>query len=170
MKLILSGLTTLGGLAWYLSGGMGGPDASRSIARPPEAVYSEIGMLFPAGTIERSGISRSGAHQTFSVKVVKDYNRSIDYLMSLDGAEVMKMSLRFEPAENGAATSVTGDLDVKQALVRFAASQNGTEPRHLPDFAVNIAMDKMVEEFGTAIEEGRPLSKTMLFPLMRFTS
>jgi hypothetical protein len=31
-------------------------------------------------------------------------------------------------------------------------------------------MDKMVDEFGTAIEEGRPLSKTMLFPLMRFTS
>jgi hypothetical protein len=42
--------------------------------------------------------------------------------------------------------------------------------RHLPDFAVNIAMDKMVEDMATAIEHSQPVSKDMLFPLMRSSS
>jgi hypothetical protein len=38
--------------------------------------------------------------------------------------------------------------------------------RHLPDFAVN----QMVEDMATAIEHSQPVSKDMLFPLMRSSS
>ena len=170
MKLIRSGLATMSGLYWYLSGGAGGPDASREISKPPALVYSEIAALFPSGTVERSGIGRDGAHRSLVVAVKKLPDTSIDYRMMLDGAEVLKMNLTFEELASGASTRVTGDLDVEQALVRFAAAQNGTEARHLPDFAVNIAMDAMVDEMADAVEGGRSPSKSMLFPLLRLSS
>ena len=170
MKLIVSGLATMGGLFWYLSGGAGGPDATREVSRPPALVYSEFAALFPSGTIERSGTSRDGRHRSFTVAVKEAPDSSIDYRMTLDGAEVLKMSLQFKEARSGASTEVTGDLDVEQALVRFAASQEGSEAKHLPDFAVNLAMDKMVDQMADALEEGQPLSKDMLFPLLRLSS
>ena len=169
MKLILSGLATMGGLFWYLNGGAGGPDASREISKPTALVYSEMAALFPSGTIERSGIGRDGTHRSLKVVVKKLPDSSINYSMMLDGAEVLKMSLSFEGSAGGASTRVTGDLDVEQALVRFAATQNGSEARHLPEFAVDLAMDKMVDQMADALEGGQPLTKTMLFPLMNLS-
>jgi hypothetical protein len=84
MKLIISGVAAPGGLAWYLNGGAGGPDASREVAKAPAQVYAEFASM----------------------------------------------------------------------------------SRHLPDFAVN----QMVEDMATAIEHSQPVSKDMLFPLMRSSS
>ena len=170
MKLIVSGLATMGGLFWYLNGGTGGPDASREISKPPALVYSEMAALFPSGAIENSGIGRDGTHHSLKVEVRKLPDSSIDYSMRLDGAEVLKMSLKFEGLASAASTRVTGDLDVEQALVRFAAAQNGSEARHLPDFAVKLAMDNMVDQMADALEGGQPLSKAMLFPLLNLSS
>ncbi len=80
------------------------------------------------------------------------------------------MSLRFEGVAGGASTRATGDLHVKQALVRFAAAQNGSEARHLPDFAVDLTMANMVDQMADAPEGGQPLGKSMLFPLLRLSS
>ena len=160
----------MGGLFWYLSGGAGGPDASREVSKPPALVYSEMAALFPSGTLERSGIGRDGMNHSLKVTVKKLPDSSIDYSMVLDGAEVLKMSLRFEGLASGSSTRVTGDLDVEQALVRFAAAQNGSEARHLPDFAVNLAMDDMIDQMADALEGGQPLTKNMLFPLLNLSS
>ena len=170
MKLILSGIAAMAGLVWYLGGGGGGPDASREVAKPPAFVYSEMASLFPAGTTHLNGTGRDGLQRDILVEVEKSPDRWIKYRMMLDGAEVMTMDLHFEHLGAVMTTRVTGNLDVEQSLVRFAASQDGSEARHLPDFAVNIAMDQMVSEMADAIEQGRPLSKNMLFPLMRLSS
>jgi hypothetical protein len=168
MKMILSGVAMLGGLYWYLNGGAGGPDASRTIAKPPAHVYSEFSPLFPADDGENQGTGRDGRHHVIKIDVDKALDQSIDFRIGLDGAEVLTMRLAFEETEAG-GTRISGDLDVQQALVRFAASQDGGEARHLPGFAVNIAMADMIETMAKAIEEGRPVTKDMLFPLLRLS-
>jgi hypothetical protein len=166
MKAIISGLAAMGLLGWFVTGGSGGPDASREVEKPVALVYSEMARLLPTGTREIQGMGRDGRHRRIVIDVKKSHDRAIDYRIKLDDVEVLTMALAFESTEDGAGTLVKGDLDVDPRLVHFAASQNGTEAKAMPGFAVDYAMSDMVEKMAKALEEGRPLTREMLFPLV----
>lgn len=170
MKAVISGIAALGLLGWYVSGGGEGPDASREIARPPARVFSEVSALMPPVSSSSSGLGADGRQHSLALDLRKSHDRSIDYRIMLDGEEVLAMHLSFESIDQGRGTRLSGDLEVDQALVDFAAAQGGTEPKPMPAFAVDWAMDQMVDTIADALENGRPLSREMLFPLLRTRS
>lgn len=157
----------MGLLGWYVTGAGGGADVTREIARPPAVVYAELGTLFPARSTSSTGLAGDGSHRTLAVNTRKSHDRSISHQILLDGEEVLLMDLRLEPIDGGAATLITGELEVQQALVKFAAAQNGTQAKNLAGFAVDWGMSSMVGKMADAIEKGQPLTEEMLFPLMR---
>ena len=167
MKAIISGISAVGLLGWYVTGAGGGADVTREIAKPPAVVYAELGTLFPARATSVSGQAGDGSHRTLAVKTEKSLERSIKHRILLDGEEVLAMDLQLDAIEGGAATRITGELEVQQALVKFAAAQNGTQSKNLAGFAADWGMKSMVDALAEAIEEGRPLTQDMLFPLMR---
>ena len=167
MKAIISGISAVGLLGWYVTGAGGGADVTREIAKPPALVYAELGTLFPARATSVMGQASDGSHRTLAVNTDKSFERSIKHRIVLDGEQVLIMDLQLEPVDGGKSTRITGELEVKQALVKFAASQNSTQAKNLAGFAVDWGMKSMVDTIATAIEEDRPLTQDMLFPLMR---
>lgn len=163
--MIVSSLGALAALGYVVTGGGGGPDVERRVARPLAVVYAGYERLFDAGRSSAAGIGASGRHHTLDIAVTKQPERAIDYLITLDGKQVLAMTLTFSGA--GEETEVTGDLDVEQALVRFAAAQGGGRATHLPDFAADYALREMIGKIAVAIEQDRPADRDMLFPLLR---
>ena len=166
MKSVISGLAMLGFLGWTLTGRGGAADADRLVEKPPQLVYGEFARLFPLHSSSSEGAARDGSYRKIEVEVRRTLDSAIDYRFILDGQPVMTMALAFAPEEGGRATRVTGDLEVEQALLRFAAQQSGGEAKHMPGFAVDYAMDAMVDEMADAIEAGQPVTRDMLFPLL----
>ncbi len=169
MKAIISGLGALAFLGWTLTGGSGGADVTRVVEKPTQLVYTEMERLFPRSSTANEGVARDGSHHKIEVKVRRSLDESIDYKIELDGKEVLAMNLAFAPEEGGLATRVTGELEVEQELLRFAAAQGGGEAKHMPGFAVDYAMKDMVERMSVALQEGRPLRRDMLFPLLNMS-
>ena len=166
MKAIISGLGALGFLGWSLAGGSGGPDVTRLVERPPLLVYDEIARLFPATSTSSQGTASDGSYHELKIDVRRSLDQALEYRFTLDGREVLAMTLDFEAAEGGRATRITGELEMEQDLVRFAAAQSGGEAKHVPDFAVDYAMKEMVDTMADAMEADKPLTRDMLFPLL----
>lgn len=154
VKTMIFGLAAAGvGGAALTSGGLGGHDAERLVARPPAEVYSAISSMTPEGARERS--AEPGA-PAMSFEVRKEGGKAVHWVLKIEGREAGSVDLAVAPDGDGASSRLTADIDFDRAALRKLMPE-GNEFLAMPDAVFNLAVQGMLEEMAAKIEAGTPL-------------
>ena len=155
--MIVSCVCAAGAAVWAVTGT--GPDAEAIVRKPPEAVYSAVAAAFE--NIEQSAMlpaDDNGNDVAFQVTAERESGKRIELTALLGGEQAGTLEFTFSPAEEGAATKMTGEIDVEQAVLRkhFGDGPNGDIGK-IPAFAFDLAMKQALAEMADKIENGIPL-------------
>lgn len=144
---------TLGGC------GFAGHDADQIVHKDPAAVYAALDSAFSDAVSE--GNSGAAAESGQVTTIDKVPGKSLDLKVAIEGKQAVSIRFGVEPANGGAETRLTGDIDVDQAVLRESIRKHGNGenlPPAIPSFAFDLAMKKIVAEVAQKIEAGEPLS------------
>ena len=156
MRLFLIGSAVFG-VAGVAAFSGSGTDAQQLVQRPPEAVYASFSQAL--GSLETGGPAQlPDSATTMEIKVAKDYPNSIDVTVLLNQQQAGEAHFTFAGKDDGAATLVTGDVEMDRKVVRAAfAGQPGGEFAKAPDLALKLGMKQMLSEAAKKIEAGEPI-------------
>jgi len=158
VRLFLCSCAAVVGAGGYAVTGAG-PDFDRTIKRSPEAVYAAFSAVAPEA---RETLPRTADTPELVASIAKEPNREIRFEVLADGDEVVGVTLNFEPAEGGAATRVTAELDIDQRQMRtleaFGAAKGAIlPPGDVPEPVIDMAFNHLMQEMVSDVEAGRPL-------------
>lgn len=138
---------------------LGGHDAEQVVHKDPATVYSAMETAF--STIANDGNNGQAAERGQVTTVEREENKSLDLKTSIDGKQAMHIRFGFEPGKSKDETLLTGDWEFDQQVLRDAIrKESGGEARtipQIPEFALNLAMKKLLTEMATKIDAGEPL-------------
>jgi hypothetical protein len=160
MRTIITGFIC--GLAVLALGGCGlagSHDADQIVKKDPETVYAALDSAFSDAISE--GNNGAAAEHGQVTTIDRDPGKSLDLKVMIQGRQAVRMRFGVEPANGGADTRLTGDIDVDQAVLRESIREQGGDDAKLPaipSFAFDMAMKKVVAEIGQKIEAGEPLN------------
>ncbi|HKX91852.1 MAG TPA: hypothetical protein VJM15_05430 [Sphingomicrobium sp.] len=149
------------GIAAVMLGGCGlgaGHDADQIVKKDPETVYAALDSAFSDAVAD--GNHGAAAEHGQVTTIDRDPGKSLDLKVMIEGKQAVRMRFGVEPANGGADTRLTGDIDVDQAVLRESIREQGGDDAKLPaipSFAFDMAMKKVVAEIGKKIEAGEPL-------------
>jgi hypothetical protein len=156
-----AGAVLLAGTAMLLSG-CGGHSAERVVHKDPQTVYTQFDEMFAQAAEQGNNGEAAARGQVTTID--RDPGKSLDIKVTMDGKQAIDMKFGFEPASGGAETKVTGDMvvdqDVMNASLDKSAGGGARHLTHIPDFAFSLVMQKMLDAFGQAIEQGMPISSS----------
>lgn len=155
MRTLLCSCAAVGAGGWVVAGNGAAPDFDRTLPKSATSVYAAFSELAAAGEV--TSPPKPGV-PSVTIRVRKAEGREIDYEVLVDGGAAVTVSLDFEPVENGAATRVTGELDINQVriaqLARIAEGAGGdgsvpiavaSMPASLYDYAFGQWMESMTD-------------------------
>ena len=156
MRLLMIG-SALFGVAGVAAFSSSGSDAQQIVQRPPEAVYASFSRAL--GNLETGGPAQlPDSATTLEIKVARDYPKSIDVIVLLNQQQAGEAQFTFAGQKDGAATLVSGDIEMDRKVVRAAfADQPGTDFADAPDLALKLGMKQMLAEAAKKIEAGEPI-------------
>ena len=138
---------------------LGGHDAEQVVHKDPATVYAAVESAF--STIADEGNNGQAAERGQVTTVEREQNKSLDLKTSIDGKQAMHIHFGFEPGAKADETRMTGDWEIDQQVLQEAVrKENGGEgaamPK-IPEFALNLAMSKLLSEMATKIDAGEAL-------------
>ena len=136
---------------------LGGHDAEQVVHKDPATVYSAVESAFSA--IADQGNSGRAAERGQVTTVERVENKSLDLKTSIDGKQAMHIRFGFEPGKSANETRLTGDWEIDQQVLRDAVKKEGGEVAmpNIPEFALNMAMNKLLGEMAAKIDAGEAL-------------
>ena len=149
-KVLIIACAALGGC----SVGHGG---EQIVHKDPATVYSAVETAFSAMADNGNNGSAAAKGQVATLEKVE--NKSLDLKIAIDGKQAMRLQFGFEPANGGKETKLTGDWDIDQGVIRDSIRKQGGDAAvpMLPQFALDLAMQKLLTEIATKIDNGEPL-------------
>lgn len=156
MRMLLCSCAAVGAGGWAMIGA--GPDFDRTINRPPSAVYAAFSAIAPE---ETHSVARTSDTPELLARVEKEENREIQFEVLADGNQVVSVTLNFAPAQGGAATRVTAELDIDQSKLRsleaFGSAKEAILPADVPEPLIDMAFNRVMQDMVDDVEAGRPL-------------
>ena len=157
MRAVLMGAACVCGAGGYYALG-GGHDAAQIVHKDPATVYAAFDSAFSDMVNEGNNGRASERGQVSTITKVP--GKSLDIKVEIQGQQAVRLRFGFEPAGSG-ETKTTADIDINQAALRDAIKRehggNDVAVPPVPDFAVNLAMQKLLTEAAKKIENGEPL-------------
>jgi len=146
----LIGCALLGGGGYYAISSYNSADVVRTVNATPHDTWRGFDLVLNGA---KDGWKGDGPGQGLSwPKVTSVDSRSIDYSVSKDGAEAIRLTFRFEPLDGGRKTKLSFDADFKGR-----AAMANYNPK------VREAMGRVLDEFIVQIENGKAISSAERF-------
>lgn len=157
MRALIAGCMCAGGAGFWALGG-GGADAEAMVNKPPKAVYAAVADAFAYAETSQDIPGADGSNVTFQVLVEREPGERIETTLLVGGEEAGRVEFTFAAEEGGAATKMTGDIDVDEAVLQKHFHDGPNEDvANIPDFAFDLAMKAALRDMADKIENGVPL-------------
>jgi len=158
LRAVLMGCACACGIGggYYALGG--GHDAVQIVHKDPATVYQAFDNAFSEMVDEGNNGVAVERGQTSTITKVP--GKALDIKIEIQGQQAVRLRFGFEPARGG-DTKTTADIDVDEAVLRESIKRqhggNDVAIPPLPQFALDLAMQKLLTEAALKIEKGEPL-------------
>ena len=136
----------------------GGHDAVQIVHKDPATVYEAFDSAF-TDMVNEGNNGRAAEHGQVST-ITKVPGKSLDIKVEIPGQQAVRLRFGFE-AVKGGDTKTTADIDINQAALRDAIKRehggNDVALPPIPNFALDLAMQKLLTEAAKKIENGEQL-------------
>lgn len=157
MRAVLMGAACVCGAGGYYAFG-GGHDAAQIVHKDSATVYQAFDSAFTDMVNEGNNGLASERGQVSTITKVP--GKSLDIKVEIQGQQAVRLRFGFEPA-GSTDTKTTADIDINQAALRDAIKRehggNDVALPPIPEFALDLAMQKLLTEAAKKIEKGEPL-------------
>lgn len=159
MRGLIAGCACAGGAGLWALGGGAGADAEVTVHKPPQAVYAAVSDAFDQMEISEVIPADDGSTVAFQVTVEREPGESLSSAVLVDGEEAARVEFTVSAEDGGAATRLTGDLEVDQAVLqKHLADGPNQDVTKIPEFAFDMAMKAALKDMAEKIEAGMPLA------------
>ena len=159
MRGLIAGCACAGGAGLWALGGIGGTDAEVTVHKSPQAVYAAVSDAFDQVEMSEVIPADDGGSVSLQVTVEREPGESLTSAVLVDGEEAARVEFTVSPADGGAATRLTGDIEVDQAVLhRHLADGPNQDVTRIPEFAFDMAMKAALRDMAEKIEAGMPIA------------
>ncbi len=169
IRSLVLGAAVLGGGGYYVSTNYMSADVVRTVNATPHDTWKGFDVLFrdySGGLAELGTGEEPGGWGKPPSKVKSSYtstdSKEVDFRVTKEGAEAIRIHVRFEPLDGGRKTRMLLDTDVSNLVL-----PDGARPGLVSSVMFRTAVGKLADELVKQIESGKLVRMSEAFAEMR---